>query len=202
METDERYKLGVDVANDNNGQSVLSVWKGKELRYSIFVDMLRANYLWYMQQLKCSPAELMEDVAKYGELAVMMHDCWELECQYPIDEKATAHLQHFNSGSAWGNGVSVTADRNLTDEEKFICALIECDACDYGLTSKMLGKMYGWSTYKARKVAHGIRHKYVGTLISEDREGYFGKGWLMERTMHTLISDYERTVLESRKSKA
>lgn len=175
------------------------LYKGEQ-RFSISLGIVNSNFHDYINRIGCTPNELVRDASYYGELAVMMHDCWMLECQYPLDEKATEHLQHFNTGS--GYGLSVTADHDLTDEEKFMCALIVCDDSDYGLTSKILGKMYGWSTYKARKVARSIRHKFVGTLINEEREGYFGKGWLMERAMHTLFNNYRRSVLDKRKSAA
>ena len=173
-------------------------YKG-QLRFSIALETMRGNFGQYMERIGCTPMELLKDAAYYGELAVMIQDCFMLECERPLNQQGMPHLQHYSSGVI-ASGIDFSADRELSDADKFMCALIVCDHSDYGLTSKLLAKLFGWSTYKSRKVAASVRHKYVGTLISEDREGYFGKGWMMERAMHTLISNYEHEVRESRKA--
>lgn len=196
----EQQNIKVDIA-DGADTSVISIWKldgngSKELRFSMDLYKFRGQFAHYMREMKMSEQELLQDVVQYGELEAMMRHCHQMWCSTPHDKESELHYKHYGNEDYLGSTVSYMADRELTDEEKFICTLLVCHASDYGLTSRTLEKMYGWTRYKSRKVAHAVRHKFVGTLISEDREGYFGKGWIINSSMYTLACEYARQVSE------
>lgn len=187
----ERDDCNVNVWLAENGKNI-------ELLYSEDIYKLRANYADYYQQAGLTLEQFLTDAVMYGQLAVMMQDCFMLQCQRPLDEQEALHLKHY--GGLTDTGIHFCADKELSDSEKFICALITCDNCDYGLTSKTLNKLFGWTTYKARKVARSVQHKVVVSLVSEISEGYFGKGWILTGAMRRFVSSYKYKVSESKKS--
>lgn len=194
--------IGIDYSLEQDSDNV-NVWlvkdgKDVELLYSEDCCKLRANFADYYQQAGLTLEQFLTDAVMYGQLAVMMQDCFMLQCQRPLDEQEALHLKHY--GVQPFSGIDFCADRELSDSEKFICALITCDNSDYGLTSKMLNKLFGWTTYKARKVARSVQHKVVVSLVSDSSGGYFGKGWMLTGAMRRFVGSYKHKVSESRKS--
>lgn len=189
-------QINVDYAPSAD-RGTLNVWRvkedsEKELRFSIDSYILRSNFGYYIKEAAISEVQLLQDAAEYGELLAMMCACFMQECSNPLDKQATEHFHHYSGPVS--SGVGVSADRELTDREKFMCALLSCDGMGIGLTSKMLNKLYGWNTYKSRKVAATVPHKYVSSLFSEERTGYFGKGWFLINAVHTLVMQYVKQV--------
>jgi len=193
--------IGIDYSLEQDSDNV-NVWlvkddKNVELLYSEDCCKLRANFADYYQQAGLTLEQFLTGAVMYGQLAVMMQDCFMLQCQRPLDEQEALHLKHY--GVQPFSGIDFCADRELSDSEKFICALITCDNSDYGLTRKTLNKLFGWTTYKARKVARSVQHKVVVSLVSDSSEGYFGKGWMLTGAMRRFVGSYKRKVSESRK---
>ena len=196
--------IGINYSLEQDSDNV-NVWlvkdgKDVELLYSEDCCKLRANFADYYQQAGLTLEQFLTDAVMYGQLAVMMQDCFMLQCQRPLDEQEALHLKHY--GVQPFSGIDFCADRELSDSEKFICALITCDNSDYGLTSKTLNKLFGWTTYKSRKVARSVQHKVVVSLVSDSSEGYFGKGWMLTGAMRRFVGSYKHKVSESRKSGA
>lgn len=194
--TEERYSVTLDVSRDDNGFNVISAWKGDELRFSEKANILHANFGQYMERLGMELMDFMPDVIMYAELEIMMHDCYADFCYPKADGEREKYTEYYDDYSP----VMFYADRQLTDEEKFVCALLSADNSEIGLTSDILGHLFGWSKYKSYKVARACVHKNICTLIREDGQGYYGKGWMLQSPMHTAVAQYTHQVYESRKA--
>ncbi|MBR5950362.1 MAG: hypothetical protein IKZ87_02905 [Actinomycetaceae bacterium] len=194
--TEERYSVTLDVSRDDNGFNVISAWKGDELRFSEKANTLHANFGQYMERLGMELMEFMPDVIMYAELEIMMHDCYADFCYPKADGEREKYTEYYDDFSP----IMFYADRQLTDEEKFVCALLSAYNSEIGLTSDILCHLFGWSKYKSYKVARACVHKNICTLIREDGQGYYGKGWMLQTPMHTAVARYTHQVYESRKT--
>ena len=201
MKQESETKIMVDPAIGSDKETV-SVWKfngngTKELLYEEDAYKLRANYTDYCKETGQTLEEFMSDAVMYGELELMLGNCFAHFCD--VNENGERDKKYTEYLTTSGN-INFFVDRELTDDEKFICALLSCYAGEYGLTCKILSQLYSWSRHKCYKVAKRIKHKYVCTLICEDREGYFGKGWMLDHEMYTAINNYVHQVKERQKS--
>lgn len=194
--TEERYSVTLDVSRDDNGFNVISAWKGDELRFSEKANTLHANFGQYMERLGMELMDFMPDVIMYAELEIMMHDCYADFCYPKADGEREKYTEYYDDFSP----IMFYADRQLTDEEKFVCALLSAYNSEIGLTSDILCHLFGWSKYKSYKVARACVHKNICTLIREDGQGYYGKGWMLQTPMHTAVARYTHQVYESRKT--
>ena len=193
-----RYIVGVEVAKGNSKET-LNVWRiegdKKELRFSEDLYKLRSNFYPYCNSVGMPFEHFVQLAVQYAELAVMMLDCDYLVYDKDLGDDEKPHIKEYLSYVG-----CFCIDSRISDEEKFMCALISCDAKDYGLITRTLNELYGWTRYKARKIAASVKGKLLVTLISEEQGGYYGKGWALESAVRTFCHIYRAAVLERRKN--
>lgn len=79
----------------------------------------------------------------------------------------------------------------LSDEDRFICALIHLYSYDFGLTTRRLMKWFGWTKYRCYKLARANQYCRTVTLICEEG-GYGGTGWLLLSDMFDAMREYRK----------
>ena len=99
--------IGINYSLEQDSDNV-NVWlvkddKNVELLYSEDCCKLRANFADYYQQAGLTLEQFLTDAVMYGQLAVMMQDCFMLQCQRPLDEQEALHLKHYGGLTGVGS---------------------------------------------------------------------------------------------------
>lgn len=194
------WQVKLDVA-DGEDKSTLNIWlmqgDEKQLRYSEDLYKLRSNFMPYCNRVGMTFEQFVDLAVQYAELAIMMHDCDFAVFQREMTEEEKAYIKEYATSH-----LDICIDSRITDEQKFMCALLACDQRDYGLTSNALAELYSWSRYKARKIAKSVAGKYVATLVDEEAGGYYGKGWIIDSSIRTFYTRYRQQVFDARRKSA
>jgi len=63
------------------------------------------------------------------------------------------------------------------DSDKFLAMLADCDKRDVLLFTGRCRKLFGGTVYHWRNIAHKCPITTVASAISENGQGYYGRGW-------------------------
>ena len=189
----ERYIIGADFGSGPDIEKV-AVYDivDNHIIYSWDACDFRRNFEYTIKKFGVTYRELAVDIAKLFVLSEEMHEAY-MKCECG-NGKPIGSYRHF-----YGRTIDFYIERELTDEEKFTCSLLNLAPSEYGLTSNELMRVFGWTRYRCRKIRSLQRYAETLPLFREDRCGYFGKGWLLDYKIGRFIERLRDAKLEALK---
>lgn len=120
-----------------------------------------------------------EDIQHYAELDLSQRRGYNYD-KHAVEEGFEAY-----------DDTDLCIPANLSDQDKFISALIHLHYQDRGLTTRRLTEWFGWSKYKCYKLAKENKYCRTVTLVCEEG-GYGGKGWMIGQDMFDAMRKYRK----------
>lgn len=91
----------------------------------------------------------------------------------------------------------------LTDDDRFLAMLIDCDVRNVLLGTKRCRRCFGGTVYYWRKIARRCAITDTASALSDDGSGgYYGRGWVIAPHIHTLRKWIVKNIPEFKDLKA